>query len=460
MKIPRLARISHGAPSRDATRAGRSKPQQKGHGKCGLATALGLLLLCGPAAATVSVEFQLGAVRVPPGSVGVLVADADGDGFSRPADHPGAALERGARIGDDVIVAVLPWRALEEWGSQGGFADHLAVLDYETLGVAEGDRLALHVFPARSEGDELRPGEPHLTYRGDEIGDLASTSTMEFALPADGGAHLLAVLGPESGGGADLDAIDLTALPYESGSGSFARELSQTARHTYFLRLPAAGFLRISGPPVAGLVAELFGPDGALVASSEGSIAFAEELSAGFHKLVLRQADGAVGVLPYAFDFGNVDIRVVVPDVAVGRLRGRLAGFGRVGGAPGQMATVLSNRARPVNGFAGVANRGDRPDRLRIFGGRGNPFFRTVYFAPGNVTAAMVGRGFVSPRPLVAGVPPLVVRARFVPNRRRLVRRVGQREIVARRIFPTLVRATATGSPAAPDAARLRLQVR
>jgi hypothetical protein len=418
----------------------------------------GLLVTAPPMSATVTVEFQFGGVNVPAGSIGVLAADTTGNGFATPTDFPGTLLGVGEAFGDDVIVAVLTQRDLPEWGARRGFADLLAVLDYEALGVAEGNPLVLHVFPDRSEGQPVRSGEPHLPYRSEDLGDITPNSTIGFALPRDGGAHLLAVLGPENGGTADLDEVDLTALPGAS-SGSMSRDLSATGRHTYFLELTVPGLLRLNGGPVPGLRAELYGPDGALIAVSEGRIDIIENLGVGFHSLVIFRPGG--GAASYSFQFADSDSRVVVPDVSVGPRANAPVGAGRVGGAPGQVANVISPRARRMNGFARVANLGDRPDRIAVRGTRGTAFCAVAYFAPGNVTAAMLGAaGHRSPRELVQGGAPHSIRVQFTPNRRRLVRKVGRREVTARRTFPATLRAAAVTQSATPDAATLRLLTR
>ena len=105
-----------------------------------------------PASATVSIEFQLGGINAPAGSIGVLVADTGSNGFTAPTSATGAVLSVGEIIGaDDVVVAVFSNSGLPNWGTQKGFAEHFAVLDYTDLGVAVGNSLTLHVFPDRSD---------------------------------------------------------------------------------------------------------------------------------------------------------------------------------------------------------------------------------------------------------------------------------------------------------------------
>lgn len=410
--------------------------------------------------ATVSIEFQLGGVNVPDGSIGVLVADTAGNGIESPPGFVGVRLEAGESFGDDVVLMVVSERDLPEWGELRGFADHFAVLDYSALGVAEGQALALHVFPDRREGDPVREGEPFLTYRSEDLGDLSPNSTMGFTLPRDGEAHLLAVIGQPNGGEADLGGVDLSALAYSAGSGSFDRELSPTSQHTYFLELATAGFLRLSGAPVAGLRAELRGPDGSILATSEGEIDFDEELEAGFHTLAVYLEEGAVGTASYAFQYSDTDIRAVVADVAVGPRPTALRGVGVVGGARGQLASIVSRQARRAVGYAAVSNGGERADRLVVRGSRSSRFSSIAYFAPANQTAAFVAGTFRTPIDLVAGDAALRIRVQFTPNRRQVVRRVGRRSIVQRRSIPAVVQVRPAVFSAPADAATLQLLLR
>ncbi len=146
------------------------------------------LAACVPnASARVSVEFQFGGLTLPPGTVGVLVADVAGDGFAFPADFPGATLSPGSSFADDIVVAVFSENGSPGWGSAKGFSVHLAGLDYAALGVAEGQQLILHLFPDLAPGGAIRPGEPHLSYRSTQV---TANSTMGFALPPDRGNHL------------------------------------------------------------------------------------------------------------------------------------------------------------------------------------------------------------------------------------------------------------------------------
>lgn len=405
-----------------------------------------------PASATVSIEFQLGGIEVPAGSIGVLVADTGDDGFDDPSSDPGAILSVGETIGDDVVVAVLAQSSLPVWGTGKGFADQLAVLDYAKLGVAEGQELVLHVFPDRSEGDSVRPGEPHLSYRSDDLGDRSSNSTMGFALPRDGGAHLLAVLGPGQGGGADLADVNLTEVPYASGSGGFNRSLPSTAsHHYYYFHLAAPGFLHLQGAGASGLQVDLYGPGGQLIASSTGgNFQFLEPLGAGFHRLEFSGAAGGYSLL-----FANADGRPVTPDVAVGPTLARLAGRN----VPGGTANLTSKQAKRVTGYAAVSNRGSRPNAIAVKGARKTALMGVAYFdASGNVTSRLVSGAYRTPV-LEATKPASAIRVQFTPNKKKLVKKSGRKTVVRKITFNAAIRASSTAT-ASNDTGTLRVRTR
>lgn len=419
-----------------------------------LAAALAFAL---PVRATVSIEFQLGGIEVPAGSIGVLVADVADDGFTALTNAAGSAVTVGGKIGaDDVIIAILSGSNLPAWGTKKGFANHVTSIDYAALGVAEGQDLILHVFPDRDAGDTIRAGEPHLSYRGDAL-ERTSNSTMGFTLPRDGGAYLLAYLGAEHSGNADLAGLDLSALSYDSSPGSIQRSLaSATARHTYFFNITTPGLFSLEGEGSTGLRADLFGPDGQLIAHSDGDISILESLAAGFHTLVVSRNSGT-SPLPYGLDFSDGDPRSIVPDVAVGPSLTGLVGDNVLGGAAGQLIMLNSTRARSVTAFATVRNRSDRSDTLSVRGGPGNGLCRISYFdAAGSPISAALLNGTYRTTLIDSGDPAASIRIQFTPNRRKLVRN----NSVLKRTFSTTIRADATVGPAARDAGTVQVGTR
>jgi hypothetical protein len=426
--------------------------------------ALSVLALALPASATVSIEFQLGGIEVPAGSIGVLVADADGDGNFTSPSSPEALddqLTYSAMLGGDVIIAVFTQSGLSDWGSRKGFAAQMAVLDYADLDLAEGDELMLHIFPQRTEGQTIRAGEPHLSYRTDEIGQRTSNSTMGFSLPADGGAHLLAVIGPDQGGNADLASLDLRNLPYASGSGSFDRSLSPTGRHSYYFEVGASGFLSLDGIGGTGLVAQLLGPTGQTVFSGGGAeFSLYQTLPAGLYTLIMSRESGGSGQLDYELDFANSDLRFVVPDVAVGASLTSLTGNNTLNGGAGQAITLTSVKAMPVSGVATIVNRGRLPDTLAVRGTAGSVLCGIAYFEGiTNVTAGLLTGNFRTAE-ISDGDEATALRVQFSPNKKKLTRKKGKRSKILSKTFNTLVRANSTQGPAAMDAASLNAQTR
>jgi hypothetical protein len=426
-----------------------------------LPSLLSAMLLAAPAMASVSLEFQLGGVEVPPGSIAVLVADTADNGFVPPSTVSGATLAAGETIGaDDVIIAVFSPSDLAEWGALEGFAAFAPEIRYEDLGLEEGQTLTLYVFPDRSSGEPIRSGEPFVSYRTADLGEITANSTMGFALPPDGGAHLLATLAPANGGTADLSMVDLAALPYGSGDGQLQDQLSPAAVHTYFFELAGAGFLDLSGTGGNGLRAELYGPDGALVAASGNAGAFSiiEDLSAGWHVLRVFREPGGSGDLDYTLAFSPEG--TVAPDLAVGANALTLIGTDVFNGLPGQTATLTSRKARPVIGHASLANRGGKPEILGLRGSGGSPLCAIVYLGDaGNVTSAIVTGTFRSPE-MSRTDDPLAFRILFTPNKKKLTRKRGGRPVTLRRTFASTLQTAATTTTAAPDTASIQVLTR
>lgn len=426
-----------------------------------LCSFLSALLLTAPVMASVSLEFQLGGVEVPPGSIAALVADTADDGFVPPSTVSGTTLAAGETIGaNDVIVAVFPSSDLAEWGALEGFAALAPEIRYEDLGVEEGQTLTLHVFPDRAAGESIRSGEPFVSYRTGDIGEITPSSTMEFALPADGGAHLLATLAPANGGTADLSMVDLAAFPYGSGEGQLQDQLSSAAVHTYFFELTEAGFLDLSGTGGSGLRAELYGPDGSLVVASgdTGGFSFTEDLLTGWYVLrVFREAGGSAA-LDYTLAFSSEG--TVAPDLAVGANALTLIGGEVFNGLPGQTVTLTSRKSRPVIGHASLANRGGKPEILALRGSAGSPLCGIVYLGNGgNLTGAIVTGTFRSPE-MSRSDDPLSLRVLFSPNKKKLTKKRGKRSVTLRRTFVAALQTEATATAADPDKATIQLLTR
>ncbi|MCB1090764.1 MAG: hypothetical protein KDL87_04490, partial [Verrucomicrobiae bacterium] len=174
-----------------------------------------------PAAASVTIEFTFGAFGdVPSGSVGVLVADRDGDGFTdlanASAENSPLVAGQAIRGSDDLVVGVVRATGGSEWGGGVGFAGTFAGIDSLGLGLAPGDSLRFYWFPGITGSHaSLFAGQPFRSFRSEDVG--VSGGTIGFRLPADGGVYRLCRLTTALGG--NLDANDLGASG-ESGTGT------------------------------------------------------------------------------------------------------------------------------------------------------------------------------------------------------------------------------------------------
>ncbi len=416
--------------------------------------------LSGPAFGTVTMEFQLGGVQIPVGSVGVLVADKSANGFTSPFVSGGATLTPGQTIGaDDTIVGVFDPSSLNDFTAGEGFATVLTGVNYSSLGVAENQALIFYVFPERNSGDLLRAGEPHVAYT---TTDITPNSTMGFTLPRDGGSYLLAALGSEVGGDADFAAVDIASFDHTAVGTPLNRSLGATAEHSYYFDVVSAGTLKVNGTGGTGLRAKLYGPDGALITTTNGTGSFVieEDLALGFHTLVVYRDSGGSGALAYSLEVTDAEGGVVIPDVSVGPNFSATIGNGDYASAPGQVTSLISSRARPIMGYALIGNDGDLAEVLAVRGSGGNGFCKINYLgSAGNVTSSVVSGAFRTSQ-LTSTDNPVSLRVQFSPDARKLVKKRGRRTTTLRRTFVSTVRASATTATAVEDAASVQVQTR
>jgi len=419
-------------------------------------------MLSSPVTASISIEFHLGAVNVPPGSLGVIVADTGGDGFESPSFVPGAPLTPGETLGlNDVVVAVFSNVNIPEWAGRRGFASHFAEIDYTAIGVEEGQPWILYVFPERAVDEPIRTGEPHVAFQPSDLSGVSANSSMGFEMPADGGAYLLAMLDPGAGGTADLSTVDVAPADLDEGEGRLRRDLGNTARHTYYFEMTRAGFLSISGTGTAGLRGELYHRDGQLIASSDGALPFwfEEELEAGFHTLVLYRDDAGSGDEPYEIEFESEWVRFVRPDIAIGSNFGNLLTAGQVF-APGAEVPLVSKKARKVSGVATVSNLGGRPEALAVRATRGTRIFRVTYSsALGNITAGLTTGIYRTPV-ITAASTPVWVKAGFAPSKKRPLASRGKGSKTKRKAFSSLILANSVSDPGLYDGGKWKVRTR
>jgi hypothetical protein len=254
--------------------------------------------------------------------------------------------------------------------------------------------------------------------------------------------------------------VDLAPLPYNSGEGQIQDLLSPEAVHSYFFELTAPGFLDLAGNGGSGLRAELYGPDGELLAASDnsGSFSFIEDLLAGWYLLRVSREAGGPTDLDYTIAFSSEGI--ISPDLAVGTGFPPLTGLDVPGGAAGQTVSLISRRAKPVVGYASLANRGGTSEILSLQGNGGSRLCSISYLGDaGNITGAIITGTFRSPA-ISRGDDAIAFRVLFSPNKKKLTKKRGKRTIIRRRTFASLLQTGATTGSADPDRASIRVSTR
>lgn len=189
-----------------------------------------LLSLAGGVARADSVTFQFflgGFDDVPEGSRGILVADTNGDGFDAVylAAVAGTPLQPGTGIAgsDDIIVAVTESTAEGFAGGAVGFFDIFSGIDYELLGVAEGDPVRFFWFA--EGGGTLTEIPSQISFASFREPDADLGGDLGYALPPAPGVYTLSHLRPEEGGATDPIAVDsgvVGPIVTQPVGGSFA----------------------------------------------------------------------------------------------------------------------------------------------------------------------------------------------------------------------------------------------
>jgi hypothetical protein len=210
-----------------------------------------LMLLVKPAAGSITITFDLGAVytaggenNVAAGTIGVLVADAAGlGGFARGDDLLGVTLAAGNSFGAGGRIRGLV-TATDNLYNLGvsGFSENinisndlLAGLTFGAADTTTGTSLAFYWFPGiTTAGSTITAGQSYGFYREDSLAALAgSGSQMSFNLPQDGSALQLAALTIAADGNLPENTFHANSVvsPAETG---FSVQLPE-------MPLPAAG---------------------------------------------------------------------------------------------------------------------------------------------------------------------------------------------------------------------------
>lgn len=196
---------------------------------CGPLLAAAILFSCaGSLFATVTIEVCYSDPNLANGSIAVLVADVNEDGFLSPSDASavGTLLSSGQAIGgsDDLILHVFQAENGAHWSGAAGILETIEALDYTSLGIAPGTDLILYTFPGITQlGASLALGDEVNVYRNTQAG--GSGGDMPFEAPADSGVYTLAALPPTLGGtfdsqnpgGSEVFETEAAGLPGGSG---------------------------------------------------------------------------------------------------------------------------------------------------------------------------------------------------------------------------------------------------
>lgn len=169
------------------------------------------------ARATVTIEFSFGELAVANGTVGILVADVDQDGFTSLLDGAGTVLAVGSTISgsDDKIIATIQADDGAHWDGARGFSDTLSAIDYAALGISENTPLQFCWFPGHQlPGETLVRGDSWSCFQTSDIG--TSGGTIGFLAPAERGSYRISHLSAAFDG--DFDPLDPGATGnYASG---------------------------------------------------------------------------------------------------------------------------------------------------------------------------------------------------------------------------------------------------
>lgn len=395
-----------------------------------LSLALGAFLIAlQPLSASVSIEVFFDDGQLSDGTIAILVADVNQDGFLSPDDPtiPGTVIAAGENIGtsDDIIVAVLEADAGSHWNGGAGIADPAERISYADLGITPGTPLILYILPdANQPGDLLAEGDRITRYRNTEAG--GSGGDIAFLAPEDSGIYTLSALVSESGGNFDPQNLsgnelyDAAGIGGEDHGGTRATATSLTSAN-----LPTSGALdpgnadyfsfSVDGPSRiifyttgdTDTLGELFSPSGSPLndPTSDGNEGTGtnfriEEtlLTAGIYYIAVTgeggNQTGAYDLLYEIIPF--VDKR---PDVTIGRKRSQQKGndFYNPTGAK-QEITLLTRGRQSLTYYITVQNDGELPDTISI-SARGNSggFSERYYQMTGglrNVTGQISQSGY------------------------------------------------------------------
>jgi hypothetical protein len=220
------------------------------------------------------------------------------------------------------------------------------------------------------------------------------------------------------------------------------------------------GMLRIrpsSGHPNASLFARVNG--GSWVAVGSGVLSVPLVLQFGENLIELRVvAQDGVNEKTYALAVFRNDPR---PDAMVGNSIAFLGGANAYNGPLAQQLRLTSPKARPVNAYAAVANRGNRPDRFAWRGNGDTHHFRVEYRdAAGALISAAVRAGIYRTPDRQPDDPSDWLRVIVTPERRLLVVSQRGRTVTLRKVHTVLLDASSVADPSVRDGVSIRVETR
>lgn len=364
--------------------------------------------IAGAAVADVTLEINVGPIDAPAGTVGILVADREGDGFieMRGIGGFGTRLSVGETFGnsDDIIVAVIQADSGFHWNGSTGFGDLASEIDYESLGVEAGDDLNLYWFEDRQQpGEILQHGDAFRSFRSNSVSN--SGGSIGFALPPDGEvcsiAHLSSAVGGDSdpmrsGGGRVVRTGEVGSNVFDLNSGGpLTRLLAPNEVELFFIDIRSAGGIRVTASGMEGLIPKLYRADGTDISGATQSVGDATNVVGGvvpgrYFVTVEGESRAVAGLYEIETTSGKLRPDLTIQKPGSRRFLG-VKRYNLSGG--GQTAIGKTSGGRKVSfGTEGV-NRGNLTDSFVYTGSRSNRYFVVRFFRikPGrkNVTAGV-----------------------------------------------------------------------
>ena len=392
----------------------------------------GAASLIGPVTlfAGITLEFYFDNGDIADGTVAVLVADANQNGFLELDDPtvPGTRIEKGETVGlsDDVIVAVVTADAGDHWANGAGIADSLERIDYDELGISEGTPLILYLFPGLEQaGDHIPEGTSVIIYRNNAVG--GSGGDIAYQAPPDSGVYALSSLVASSGGSFDPATPDAGEI-YESsfvggddhgGTRATATNLTSanlaipgelTPGDTDYFALSVSGPTRVvfftsGGTDTSG---ELFSPDGSPLNnpaadndSGDGSNFRIEYiLPAGGTYFLAVTGEESTSAGNYNVIYEAIPYVPNRPDATIGKTFSSQRGndFYTRSGA-GQKYRQVTRRRRSRTYRCTIQNDGEQANPVAGRGSKGNRYFKAKYYrvtdGRRNITGGFIRTGVI-----------------------------------------------------------------